>query len=83
MRGRGASPSRDALVNRVTITGHAREPPGRNAYRGHREVHGPRPARRSAGLAPARAGPRGLPLHPEQSTDAFVAHHPEAKYFDV
>jgi len=21
----------------------------------------------------------GLPLHPEQSTDAFVVHHPEAK----
>ncbi|HEX6339535.1 dihydropteroate synthase, partial [Umezawaea sp.] len=24
-----------------------------------------------------------LQLHPEQSTDAFVAHHPEAKYFNV
>jgi cobalamin-dependent methionine synthase I len=24
-----------------------------------------------------------LPLHPEQSTDAFVLHHPEAKYFNV
>ncbi|MGH3563376.1 MAG: vitamin B12 dependent-methionine synthase activation domain-containing protein, partial [Mycobacterium sp.] len=22
-------------------------------------------------------------LHPEQSTDAFVLHHPEAKYFNV
>ena len=24
-----------------------------------------------------------LMLHPEQSTDAFVFHHPEAKYFKV
>ena len=24
-----------------------------------------------------------LQPHPEQSTDAFVAHHPEAKYFNV
>ena len=24
-----------------------------------------------------------LQLHPEQSTDAFVLHHPEAKYFNV
>ena len=24
-----------------------------------------------------------LQLHPEQSTDAFVFHHPEAKYFSV
>jgi 5-methyltetrahydrofolate--homocysteine methyltransferase len=23
------------------------------------------------------------PLVPEQSTDAIVAHHPQAKYFDV
>jgi 5-methyltetrahydrofolate--homocysteine methyltransferase len=22
-------------------------------------------------------------LHPEQSTDAIVAHHPEAKYFNA
>ena len=25
----------------------------------------------------------GFQLHPEQSTDAFVLHHPEAKYFNV
>ncbi|MFD9739107.1 vitamin B12 dependent-methionine synthase activation domain-containing protein [Umezawaea sp. NPDC059074] len=24
-----------------------------------------------------------LQSHPEQSTDVFVAHHPEAKYFNV
>jgi 5-methyltetrahydrofolate--homocysteine methyltransferase len=24
-----------------------------------------------------------LQLHPEQSTDAMVLHHPEAKYFSV
>jgi 5-methyltetrahydrofolate--homocysteine methyltransferase len=24
-----------------------------------------------------------LQLHPEQATDAFVLHHPEAKYFNV
>jgi 5-methyltetrahydrofolate--homocysteine methyltransferase len=24
-----------------------------------------------------------LQLHPEQSTDAFVLHHPEAKYFNT
>ena len=24
-----------------------------------------------------------LQLHPEQSTDAMVAHHPEAKYFNA
>ena len=24
-----------------------------------------------------------LQLHPEQSTDAFVLYHPEAKYFNV
>jgi 5-methyltetrahydrofolate--homocysteine methyltransferase len=24
-----------------------------------------------------------LKLHPEQSTDALVLHHPEAKYFNV
>jgi 5-methyltetrahydrofolate--homocysteine methyltransferase len=24
-----------------------------------------------------------LQLHPEQSTDAFVFHHPDAKYFSV
>jgi cobalamin-dependent methionine synthase I len=25
----------------------------------------------------------GLQLHPEQSTDAFLLHHPEAKHFNV
>ncbi|MET9230812.1 methionine synthase [Lentzea sp. NPDC003310] len=37
-------------------------------------------------LEPARIGvslSEELQLHPEQSTDAFVAHHPEAKYFNV
>ena len=24
-----------------------------------------------------------FPLHPEQSTDALIAHHPEAKYFNA
>jgi 5-methyltetrahydrofolate--homocysteine methyltransferase len=24
-----------------------------------------------------------LQLHPEQSTDAMILHHPEAKYFSV
>jgi 5-methyltetrahydrofolate--homocysteine methyltransferase len=24
-----------------------------------------------------------LQLHPKQSTEAFVLHHPEAKYFNV
>jgi 5-methyltetrahydrofolate--homocysteine methyltransferase len=24
-----------------------------------------------------------MQLHPEQSTDAFILHHPEAKYFNV
>jgi cobalamin-dependent methionine synthase I len=27
--------------------------------------------------------PLELQLHPEQSTDAFVLHNPEAKYFNV
>ena len=27
--------------------------------------------------------PEELQLHPEQSTDAFVLHHPEAKYFNT
>ncbi len=37
-------------------------------------------------LAPERIGVRlseELQLHPEQSTDAFVLHHPEAKYFNT
>jgi 5-methyltetrahydrofolate--homocysteine methyltransferase len=37
-------------------------------------------------LEPGRIGvvlSEELQLHPEQSTDAFVAHHPEAKYFNV
>ncbi|GGP83816.1 methionine synthase [Saccharothrix coeruleofusca] len=37
-------------------------------------------------LEPERIGVRlseELQLHPEQSTDAFVAHHPEAKYFNA
>ena len=35
-------------------------------------------------LEPGRIGvvlSEELQLHPEQSTDALVAHHPEAKYF--
>ncbi|WP_125777742.1 methionine synthase [Antribacter gilvus] len=37
-------------------------------------------------LRPGRVGvvlSEELQLHPEQSTDAFVFHHPEAKYFSV
>jgi 5-methyltetrahydrofolate--homocysteine methyltransferase len=37
-------------------------------------------------LRPERLGielSEELQLHPEQSTDAFVFHHPEAKYFSV
>ena len=37
-------------------------------------------------LKPGRVGivlSEELQLHPEQSTDAFVFHHPEAKYFSV
>jgi 5-methyltetrahydrofolate--homocysteine methyltransferase len=37
-------------------------------------------------LEPARIGVKlseEYQLHPEQSTDAFVVHHPEAKYFNV
>jgi 5-methyltetrahydrofolate--homocysteine methyltransferase len=37
-------------------------------------------------LDPERVGvtlSEELQLHPEQSTDAFVLHHPEAKYFNV
>jgi 5-methyltetrahydrofolate--homocysteine methyltransferase len=37
-------------------------------------------------LKPERVGvelSEELQLHPEQSTDAFVFHHPEAKYFSV
>ncbi|MDD4867927.1 MAG: methionine synthase, partial [Mycobacterium sp.] len=37
-------------------------------------------------LAPERIGvtlSEELQLHPEQSTDAFILHHPEAKYFNV
>jgi len=37
-------------------------------------------------LRPGRVGvtlSEELQLHPEQSTDAFVLHHPEAKYFSV
>ncbi|HEY7052157.1 MAG TPA: methionine synthase [Mycobacterium sp.] len=37
-------------------------------------------------LEPQRIGvtlSEELQLHPEQSTDAFVLHHPEAKYFNV
>jgi 5-methyltetrahydrofolate--homocysteine methyltransferase len=37
-------------------------------------------------LAPERIGvtlSEEMQLHPEQSTDAFVLHHPEAKYFNV
>jgi 5-methyltetrahydrofolate--homocysteine methyltransferase len=36
-------------------------------------------------LEPERIGvtlSEELQLHPEQSTDAFVLHHPEAKYFE-
>jgi 5-methyltetrahydrofolate--homocysteine methyltransferase len=37
-------------------------------------------------LAPERIGvtlSEEMQLHPEQSTDAFILHHPEAKYFNV
>ena len=37
-------------------------------------------------LEPARIGvelSEELQLHPEQSTDAIVVHHPEAKYFNA
>ncbi|MEN9604020.1 MAG: hypothetical protein RL545_709, partial [Actinomycetota bacterium] len=37
-------------------------------------------------LMPERVGvvlSEELQLHPEQSTDAMVLHHPEAKYFSV
>jgi 5-methyltetrahydrofolate--homocysteine methyltransferase len=37
-------------------------------------------------LQPERIGvtlSEELQLHPEQSTDAFVLHHPEAEYFNV
>jgi len=37
-------------------------------------------------LEPGRIGVQlseELQLHPEQSTDAMVAHHPEAKYFNA
>jgi 5-methyltetrahydrofolate--homocysteine methyltransferase len=37
-------------------------------------------------LAPERIGvslSEELQLHPEQSTDALVVHHPEAKYFNA
>jgi 5-methyltetrahydrofolate--homocysteine methyltransferase len=37
-------------------------------------------------LQPGRIGvelSEELQLHPEQSTDAMVAHHPEAKYFNA
>jgi 5-methyltetrahydrofolate--homocysteine methyltransferase len=37
-------------------------------------------------LEPARIGvelSEEMQLHPEQSTDAIVLHHPEAKYFSV
>ena len=37
-------------------------------------------------LRPERMGvtlSEELQLHPEQSTDAFVFHHPEARYFSV
>jgi 5-methyltetrahydrofolate--homocysteine methyltransferase len=37
-------------------------------------------------LEPGRIGvelTEELQLHPEQSTDAFVLRHPEAKYFNV
>jgi 5-methyltetrahydrofolate--homocysteine methyltransferase len=37
-------------------------------------------------LAPERIGVKlsqEFQLHPEQSTDAFVLHHPEAKYFNT
>ncbi|NLZ56962.1 MAG: hypothetical protein GX898_01405, partial [Corynebacterium sp.] len=37
-------------------------------------------------LEPERIGvtlSEELQLHPEQSTDAFVLYHPEAKYFNV
>ncbi len=37
-------------------------------------------------LAPGRIGvvlSEELQLHPEQSTDALVVHHPEAKYFNA
>ena len=37
-------------------------------------------------LEPSRIGvelSEEMQLHPEQSTDAIVVHHPEAKYFSV
>ena len=37
-------------------------------------------------LEPSRIGvelSEEFQLHPEQSTDAFVVHHPEAKYFNA
>lgn len=43
-------------------------------------------AKMMALLEPERIGvtlSEELQLHPEQSTDAFVLHHPEAKYFNV
>jgi 5-methyltetrahydrofolate--homocysteine methyltransferase len=43
-------------------------------------------AKTMALLAPERIGvtlSEEMQLHPEQSTDAFILHHPEAKYFNV
>ncbi len=43
-------------------------------------------AKNVALLEPERIGvvlSEGFQLHPEQSTDAFVLHHPEAKYFNT
>jgi len=37
-------------------------------------------------LRPERIGvelSEGFQLHPEQSTDALIVHHPEAKYFNA
>ncbi|MDR0415790.1 MAG: hypothetical protein LBH76_00460, partial [Propionibacteriaceae bacterium] len=37
-------------------------------------------------LEPSRIGvtlSESCQLHPEQSTDAFIVHHPEARYFSV
>ncbi len=52
-----------------------------------RGLPGPRgPAKMVELLEPERIGvtlSEELQLHPEQSTDAFVLHHPEAKYFNT
>jgi 5-methyltetrahydrofolate--homocysteine methyltransferase len=98
IRSLGVCPESGRLVARDELgfgaeDGDLDRMPRDHAYRGSRYSFGPPAcpnledrAKLVELLKPERIGvhlSEELQLHPEQSTDALVVHHPEAKYFNA